>query len=422
VPPSLIRILDARGATRVALSADAGTLYFVSDLTGTVQLWSVPAAGGVPRRLSYEADRVGAYRVSPDGTQIAYGADEGGDERWALWVMNADGTGQTRVTTDAGSDVSPSWNANGTRLAIDSDRSGNKDIWTVSSVDGSAPVNLTATNSGLDSDPDWSPDGQSILFVSQRPVISVWKMDADGSNQQDISSATNYDADPTWAPDGQHIAFVRDAGGVNFNVWTARPAIEGIFGNAQVQLTHAPAENCLGYTISDALSKTYVIQPPAANANCNITQDRSLEGLTQSSITFDNQSGMDVTLDWLEDDLNERRRHGLYRVRRRLQSAQGPHVRFHGRDFVNFSSNDYLNYAADPRLANAAARAARRYGCGAGASALVSGRLPPLRALERDLARWEGTEAALVFNSGYVANLAVVARWPSPMTPYSATP
>jgi dipeptidyl aminopeptidase/acylaminoacyl peptidase len=101
VPPSLIRILDARGATRVALSPDAGTLYFVSDLTGTVQLWSVPIAGGVPRRLSYEADRVGAYRISPDGTQIGYGADEGGDERWALWVMNADGTQARRVSTRA---------------------------------------------------------------------------------------------------------------------------------------------------------------------------------------------------------------------------------------------------------------------------------------------------------------------------------
>ena len=112
---------------------------------------------------------------------------------------------------------------------------------------------------------------------------------------------------------------------------------------------------------------------------------------------------------WLDDDLNDRRRRGLYRVRRRLQSAQGPHVRWRGRDFVNFSSNDYLNYAADPRLARAAARAARRYGCGAGASALVSGRLPPLRALERDLAQWEGTEAALVLSSGYAANLAVVA-------------
>ena len=115
-----------------------------------------------------------------------------------------------------------------------------------------------------------------------------------------------------------------------------------------------------------------------------------------------------MTLEWMDDDLNERRRRGLYRVRRRLQSAQGPHVRWQGRDFINFSSNDYLNLAADSRLARSAARAARRYGCGAGASALVSGRLPPLRALERDLARWEGTEAALVFSSGYAANLAVV--------------
>ena len=101
MPPSLIRILDARGATRVSLSPDAGTLYFVSDLTGTMQLWSVSLSGGVPQRLSYEADRVGAYRISPDGSRIAYGADEGGDERWALWVMNADGTGARRVSARA---------------------------------------------------------------------------------------------------------------------------------------------------------------------------------------------------------------------------------------------------------------------------------------------------------------------------------
>jgi len=110
----------------------------------------------------------------------------------------------------------------------------------------------------------------------------------------------------------------------------------------------------------------------------------------------------------MDDDLNDYRRRGLYRARRRLQSAQGPHARLNGREFVNFSSNDYLNLAADPRLARAAAGAARRYGCGAGASALVSGLLPPLRVLERALARWEGTDAALVFSSGFVANLAVV--------------
>src|SRR5436190_23351869 len=111
---------------------------------------------------------------------------------------------------------------------------------------------------------------------------------------------------------------------------------------------------------------------------------------------------------WMDDELDERRRRGLYRVRRHLHSGQGARVRWKGRAFVNFSSNDYLGLGTDPRLARAAAGAARRYGCGAGASPLVSGHLPPLRALERDLARWEGAEAALVFSSGFVANLALV--------------
>src|SRR5262249_2608874 len=119
-------------------------------------------------------------------------------------------------------------------------------------------------------------------------------------------------------------------------------------------------------------------------------------------------------MDGLRDELNDRRRRGLYRVRRRLQSAQGARVRYQGREFINFSSNDYLNYASDPRLARAAARAARRYGCGAGASALVSGHLPPLRALERAIAAWQGAEAAVVFSSGYAANLAVLSALAGP--------
>ncbi|HEV8535130.1 MAG TPA: S9 family peptidase [Candidatus Limnocylindria bacterium] len=98
MPPSLARILDARGASRLALSPDVSTLYYVSDLAGTVQLWRVPVAGGVPVRLSYEADRVGAYRLSADGALVVYGADQGGDERWAIWVMCGDGTEARRLT------------------------------------------------------------------------------------------------------------------------------------------------------------------------------------------------------------------------------------------------------------------------------------------------------------------------------------
>jgi 8-amino-7-oxononanoate synthase len=110
----------------------------------------------------------------------------------------------------------------------------------------------------------------------------------------------------------------------------------------------------------------------------------------------------------MDDELHELRRQGLYRRRRQLESGQGVEVRWKLRDFLNFSSNDYLAYAGDPRLARAAARAALHFGCGAGASALVSGYHPPLRALERDLAAWQKTEAALVFSSGFAGNLAVV--------------
>jgi 8-amino-7-oxononanoate synthase len=116
----------------------------------------------------------------------------------------------------------------------------------------------------------------------------------------------------------------------------------------------------------------------------------------------------------MDDDLDRRRRQGLYRTRRGLESGQGPRVRRHGGELVNFSSNDYLALAGDPRLARAAARAARAFGTGAGASPLVSGLLPDLRALERRLARWEGTESALVFSSGYVANLALVSTLVGP--------
>ena len=117
---------------------------------------------------------------------------------------------------------------------------------------------------------------------------------------------------------------------------------------------------------------------------------------------------------WMDDDRAERKRRGLHRIRRRIESSAGSRVCYRGREFLNFGSNDYLNYAADRRLASAAVRAARRFGTGAGASPLVCGHLPPHRALERALARWQGTESALVFASGFAANLAVVSSLAGP--------
>jgi 8-amino-7-oxononanoate synthase len=98
-------------------------------------------------------------------------------------------------------------------------------------------------------------------------------------------------------------------------------------------------------------------------------------------------------------------------VARRLHStaaAAGQLVVRGARELISFCSNDYLGLAHDPRVAAAATAALVRYGAGAGAARLVTGDHPPLRALEEKLAAWKGTEAALVFGSGYLANVGTI--------------
>lgn len=98
----------------------------------------------------------------------------------------------------------------------------------------------------------------------------------------------------------------------------------------------------------------------------------------------------------------------LRRVRRTLETPQRARVRIDGREFLAFCSNDYLGLAAHPALVEAARAGAERYGVGAGASHLVIGHAAPHRALEQALARFTGLPAALLFPSGYMANLGIV--------------
>ncbi|HTS19005.1 MAG TPA: 8-amino-7-oxononanoate synthase [Verrucomicrobiae bacterium] len=99
---------------------------------------------------------------------------------------------------------------------------------------------------------------------------------------------------------------------------------------------------------------------------------------------------------------------GLYRFLRTVTSAQGPRIELDGREFLNFSSNDYLGLANDPALKQAASEAITRYGVGAGASRLVCGNLQPYEDLEGKLAAFKAKEAALVFSSGYAANVGTI--------------
>ena len=99
---------------------------------------------------------------------------------------------------------------------------------------------------------------------------------------------------------------------------------------------------------------------------------------------------------------------GLTRRRRVLASPQGARVVVDGRKFVAFCSNDYLGLAGDPRLAAAAREGAARYGVGAGASHLILGHTTAHHALEAALAQFVGLPRALLFSTGYLANLGIV--------------
>jgi 8-amino-7-oxononanoate synthase len=106
--------------------------------------------------------------------------------------------------------------------------------------------------------------------------------------------------------------------------------------------------------------------------------------------------------------LRERKEQHLYRQCRQLQSAQGPLLEIDGKSYLGFCSNDYLGHANHPRVVKAFKQAADHYGVGSGASHLVCGHSKPHHELEEALAELTGRPRALLFSTGYMANIGTV--------------
>lgn len=110
----------------------------------------------------------------------------------------------------------------------------------------------------------------------------------------------------------------------------------------------------------------------------------------------------------LTEELEELRVKGLYRKLRTLSNFRGTHANWEGRELVLFCGNDYLGLSRDARVIGAVREALTKYGVGAGAARLISGTSDLHTQLEDALARFKGKERALVFGSGYLANLGVL--------------
>ncbi len=110
----------------------------------------------------------------------------------------------------------------------------------------------------------------------------------------------------------------------------------------------------------------------------------------------------------LQLELDERAAQGLLRGRRTLDTPQSPHITVDGKPYLAFCSNDYLGLASHPQLIAALQQGTQQWGVGSGAAHLVSGHFTPHHQLELQLAAFVGKPAALLFSTGYMANLGVV--------------
>lgn len=109
-----------------------------------------------------------------------------------------------------------------------------------------------------------------------------------------------------------------------------------------------------------------------------------------------------------ETKIEQIKRAGLYRQMKYLQSPQNARIRIAGRDILMLSSNSYLGLCSDERLKQAAREAMELYGAGSGGSRLITGSYEIHQKLEDEIAAFKKTQAALIFNTGYMANLGVI--------------
>ena len=203
--------------------------YSHDSPAGNAEIYVMNADGSDQTRLTFSAGNDYDPHFSPDGSKIVFSSYRTG--QCEIFVMDADGSNQVPLTSDSNLNCEPSWSPDGSKIAFVSNPYGISTIY-IMNANGSNEVSLTS-DSKLNRQPEWSPDGSKIAFESGRdgnPAIYV--MNADGSSQIRLTSSSGADQAPCWSPDGSKIAFESDRSG--------NPAIYvmNADGSHQTQLTN----------------------------------------------------------------------------------------------------------------------------------------------------------------------------------------
>jgi cysteine-rich repeat protein len=212
--------------------AEGCALVFASTRDGNAEIYVMQPDGTGAQRLTTNAATDVEPAWSPDGTKIAFTSNRTGNGD--IYVMNSDGGGVTRLTTHTAVDTSPAWSPDGTKIAFATNRHGssNFEIY-VMNANGSGQTRLTV-HAAADTLPAWSPDGARIAFTSTRTGgADIYVMNANGTAPTRLTTDPNLDVDPAWSPDGTKIAFATNRhGSSNYEIY-----VMGANGSAQTRLT-----------------------------------------------------------------------------------------------------------------------------------------------------------------------------------------
>ncbi len=187
----------------------------------TSRIYVMDADGTDERRLMDLPGTEGHLDWSPDGRSIVFQADRDADGKNEIYVVSAEG-GEPRVVIDDGfDDTAPDWSPDGTSIAFSSDRGGSLDIFVIG-VDGTGLRKIVDTGIS-DYFPDWAPDGREILFfAADWPRIrqDICVVEVDGPGLARLTDTPRVaDESAQWAPDGERIVFQSDRDG-NFEIYS----------------------------------------------------------------------------------------------------------------------------------------------------------------------------------------------------------
>jgi Tol biopolymer transport system component len=220
---------------RIAFSQ--GDVFPDGDPSIHSQVFTVDPSGGAVRQLTNVPKDSSAALPdwSPDGSRIAFQSNVSG--AFGIWVMNADGSGQTRLTgRDGFGDFYPSWSPDGRRIVYShcAEPFGmgiffDCQIVVMDAGGGQAEV-LLGSGHWVNSHPQFSPDGRRIAFGSDRGGLqsAIWVMNADGSSPKRLTKPRLRAFWPDWAPNGERILFADHCCVKHSNIYTVRPDGSGL--------------------------------------------------------------------------------------------------------------------------------------------------------------------------------------------------